>query len=130
MLHDTRRQTGRQAGYSSPEGALTACCLLWLLLLLLLSVPHCCCWCLLVPNKQPDVSAPSCTKAPTSLNSVADSSGRLWGWEKGVSCVFRAAAVGPSQPVSYAATTWQAAPTCWGVPTPQTSVLDDLGRLW
>lgn len=82
------------------------------------------------PPSQPYATAPTCARAPISLNSVADSTGRLWGWEKGISCVFRASAVAPTQPVSYSATTWQSAPTCWGVPTPQTSVLDDMGRLW
>lgn len=79
---------------------------------------------------QPLASARTCVRAPTSLNSVADSSGRLWGWEKGQSCVFRARFVADSQPVSYSATTWQSSPTCWGVPTPQNSVMDDLGRMW
>jgi hypothetical protein len=79
---------------------------------------------------QPYAQAPTCNRAPTILNSVADSSGRLWGWEKGQSCVFRAVSVSTTQPVSYAATTWQAAPSCTGIPTPQTSVVDDLGRLW
>jgi hypothetical protein len=79
---------------------------------------------------QPYATAPACSQAPTSLNSVSDGSGRLWGFEGGRSCVFRAAAVSPSQPVSYTAVSWQAAPTCSGVPNARTSVSDDLGRLW
>jgi len=101
-----------------------------LLTFLVCLLPHAPPFLLTLTHTQPYAVAPTCTRAPTSLNSVADSSGRLWGWEKGQSCVFRAAAVAPTQPVSYSATTWQSSPSCWGVPSPQNSVLDDLGRLW
>jgi hypothetical protein len=68
--------------------------------------------------------------APTSLNSVSDGNGRLWGWERGASCAFRGNSVSPSQPVSFAAVSWQAAPNCYGTPNPRTAVTDDLGRMW
>lgn len=45
-------------------------------------------------------------------------------------CACAQCPVSPSQPVSYAAVSWLAAPSCWGVPNPRTSVMDDLGRMW
>ncbi len=79
-------------------------------------------------------TAPSCLFSPSSSNSLSDSQGRLWGWMKGTSCLFRkpsetaiaaaAAAAGSSGII------WDTAPLCTGVPNGETSLADDSGQLW
>ncbi|KAF6258041.1 hypothetical protein COO60DRAFT_1270964 [Scenedesmus sp. NREL 46B-D3] len=72
--------------------------------------------------------APTCDFVPTPRNSEPDRSGRLWGWQSGVSCAFRSAgAEGRPQPVQY---TWDNADVCRQQPDSSNSIPDTTGNLW
>lgn len=83
-------------------------------------------------------TAADCGEAPTSTNSVTDSSRHTWGWKAGVSCAFRsqpaaASAANTSSSSSSAPrmdTVWEVAPVCSAAPMKFTAVADVFGRLW
>jgi hypothetical protein len=80
--------------------------------------------------------APSCLFPPSATNSLSDAQGRLWGWMRGSSCLFRqldsttaeAAANATARAASKLA--WETAVVCNGVPNGETSLMDEEGNLW
>ncbi|WIA09369.1 hypothetical protein OEZ85_008775 [Tetradesmus obliquus] len=92
--------------------------------------------------------APACEEQPSESNSVADDSGRLWGWQAGASCAFKneeaaaSAAKGDAARVaapdaaaaaaeaSRVSVVWEAAPSCSFSPNKGNAVPDTYGRLW
>jgi hypothetical protein len=76
-------------------------------------------------------TAPLCAEQPSINNSVADTMARLWGFENGMSCAFRAADGSSLGYVGYIPVDWQVAPRCNATaPDANNSVADSAGRRW
>jgi hypothetical protein len=76
-------------------------------------------------------TAAGCSGHATRSNSVRDQSGRLWGFQQGVSCAFKGDATHkqvdlPGEPVI----TWAYAPACTQDPDARNSVRSEQGQLW
>lgn len=86
------------------------------------------------PNSQPITinwdNAVSCASRATTSNSVYDAQGRLWGWQDGRSCAYRGPAVQAPPAPGQVVITWDAAPSCSGVPDARNSVRNQQGQLW
>ena len=67
-------------------------------------------------------NARACAAAPNATNAVLDNSGRLWGWETGVSCACKTAPT----PIY----TSETAPECGPTGGSAELVQDSMGRFW
>jgi len=77
-------------------------------------------------------SAPRCMGLPDDRAQVTkDTVGRLWGWQKGISCAFKTR---DNEPLvaddPHIGDAWDGAPPCEGNATGPNSVSDSFGRLW
>ena len=72
-----------------------------------------------------------CGAAPNATNSVQDQLMRLWGWEHGSGCAFKAADHNPIYYPGYSQrAVWATAPACTAAPNATNSKPDTNGRLW
>eukprot|EP00775_Hariotina_reticulata_P007003 gene7003-7218_t len=56
-----------------------------------------------IPSNDPWQAAPACSGSPTRSNSVTDSKGRKWGFQRGASCAFKAVRTPSAAPAAPAA---------------------------
>jgi len=104
------------------------------------------------PSNDPWHNAPACSGSPTKSNSVTDSKGRKWGFQRGASCAFKAIRPPQAAPAAPAAkpgqhktpavqkrpagpagqpkSAWDSAPACRGQPNKYNGVKDNQGKLW
>ncbi len=77
-------------------------------------------------------NAPRCAGRPDDRAQVTrDTVGRLWGWQKGISCAFKSRDNQPLVPSDPAVgDAYDRAPLCDGVATAPNSLSDSFGRLW
>lgn len=77
-------------------------------------------------------AAPACVAEPTKRASVQDTLGRLWWWEAGRSCAYRAPSGEALFYAGYTQVKWETAPACRAAVTPTliNSMADAEGRLW
>ncbi|KAF6259764.1 hypothetical protein COO60DRAFT_1269840 [Scenedesmus sp. NREL 46B-D3] len=80
-------------------------------------------------------AAPSCLFPPSAGNSLSDAQGRLWGWMRGTSCLFRApdsatAAAAAAAAAAAPQLAWDTAPVCEGAANGETALMDGRGQLW
>ena len=74
------------------------------------------------------LQVPPCSFPPSSINSVADASGNLWGWQDNASCGFKGSYSDVSDALG--SVSWAAAPACQTAPSTHSAVLDIDGRWW